>query len=213
MNSTKRGLLRVEVVADLPVLWATLQRLELPVTPDRHFPAPINWRRPLPQPCPALGCSTPGHPLIKCHVKDSEAFVPAGVVCRGHDPSSGYLPFRIGILKRVGYRPRLSAAMGSVAEHVLRTAPCPVPTVRTRRGFVRRARQKEPCPPVAFSACRAGIKVYGAGERVWSASEVRCGRQVPPQRPQAYQREQGQVGEEQRRQGGGAVDEVVECTR
>ena len=47
MNSTKRGLLRVEVVADLPVLWATLQRLDLPVTPDRHFPAPINWKGPL----------------------------------------------------------------------------------------------------------------------------------------------------------------------
>jgi transposase len=40
-------LLRVEVVADLPVLWATLQRLELPATLDRLFPAPANWKGPL----------------------------------------------------------------------------------------------------------------------------------------------------------------------
>jgi transposase len=47
MNSTEPRLLRVEVVADLPVLWATLQRLDLPVTLDRHFPAPANWKGPL----------------------------------------------------------------------------------------------------------------------------------------------------------------------
>lgn len=37
----------VEVVGDLPVLWATLQRLELPATLDRHFPAPRHWKGPL----------------------------------------------------------------------------------------------------------------------------------------------------------------------
>jgi transposase len=40
-------LLRVEAVADLPVLWATLQRLDLPATLDRHFPAPPHWKGPL----------------------------------------------------------------------------------------------------------------------------------------------------------------------
>jgi transposase len=40
-------LLRVEVVADLPVLWATLERLDLPATLDRHFPAPRHWKGPL----------------------------------------------------------------------------------------------------------------------------------------------------------------------
>jgi transposase len=34
-------------VADLPVLWATLQRLDLVATLDRHFPAPANWKGPL----------------------------------------------------------------------------------------------------------------------------------------------------------------------
>jgi transposase len=40
-------LLRVEVVGDLPILWATLQRLDLPAIVDRHFPAPPHWKGPL----------------------------------------------------------------------------------------------------------------------------------------------------------------------
>jgi transposase len=47
MNTTEPRLLRVEVAADLPVLWATLQRLDLPATLDRHFATPINWKGPL----------------------------------------------------------------------------------------------------------------------------------------------------------------------
>jgi len=47
MNPSEPRLLRVEVVADLPVLWATLQRLDLPATLDRLFPAPANWKGPL----------------------------------------------------------------------------------------------------------------------------------------------------------------------
>src|SRR5215467_2416000 len=38
MNPSEPRLLRVEAVADLPVLWATL---------DRHFPAPLHWKGPL----------------------------------------------------------------------------------------------------------------------------------------------------------------------
>src|SRR5436309_6553407 len=47
MNPSEPRLLRVEAVADLPVLWATLQRLDLPATLDRHFPAPPHWKGPL----------------------------------------------------------------------------------------------------------------------------------------------------------------------
>jgi transposase len=47
MSTTEPRLLRVEVVADLPILWATLQRLDLPATLDRHFPAPLHWKGPL----------------------------------------------------------------------------------------------------------------------------------------------------------------------
>lgn len=47
MNSVEPRLLRVETVADLPVLWATLQRLDVPALLDRHFPAPRHWRGPL----------------------------------------------------------------------------------------------------------------------------------------------------------------------
>ena len=47
MNSTEPRLVRVEGVADLPILWATLERLDLPATLDRHFPTPRNWKGPL----------------------------------------------------------------------------------------------------------------------------------------------------------------------
>jgi transposase len=47
MNTTEPRLLCVEAVADLPVLWATFGRLDLPATLDRHFPAPSNWKGPL----------------------------------------------------------------------------------------------------------------------------------------------------------------------
>src|SRR3954470_1377569 len=47
MNPSQPRLLRVEAVADLPVLWATFERLDLPATLDRHFPAPPHWKGPL----------------------------------------------------------------------------------------------------------------------------------------------------------------------
>src|SRR5688500_7167905 len=47
MDTTEPRLLRVEVVADLPVLWATFQRLDLPAILDRHFPAPLHCSGPL----------------------------------------------------------------------------------------------------------------------------------------------------------------------
>src|SRR5947209_8278582 len=47
MNPSAPRLLRVEPVADLPVLWATLARLDLPATLDRHFPTPAHWKGPL----------------------------------------------------------------------------------------------------------------------------------------------------------------------
>lgn len=47
MNTTEPRLLYVEAVADLPVLWAIFQRLNLPATLDRHFPTPLHWKGPL----------------------------------------------------------------------------------------------------------------------------------------------------------------------
>jgi transposase len=47
MNTAAPRLLFVEVVGDLPVLWATLQRLDLPAILDRHFPTPLHWTGPL----------------------------------------------------------------------------------------------------------------------------------------------------------------------
>src|SRR3954452_19613792 len=47
MTPPEPRLLRVEVVGDLPVLWATFGLLDLPATLDRHFPAPPHWKGPL----------------------------------------------------------------------------------------------------------------------------------------------------------------------
>ena len=47
MNTTEPRLLRVEALADLPILWATFLRFDLPATLDRHFPAPLHWKGPL----------------------------------------------------------------------------------------------------------------------------------------------------------------------
>src|SRR6187200_43887 len=47
MNPSQPRLLCVEAVADLPVLWATFQRLDPPATLDRNFPAPPHWKGPL----------------------------------------------------------------------------------------------------------------------------------------------------------------------
>jgi transposase len=47
MNTTKLRSLHVEAVADLPVLWAFLQRLDLSATLDRHFATPLHWKGPL----------------------------------------------------------------------------------------------------------------------------------------------------------------------
>jgi transposase len=47
MNTNELRVLRVEDVADLPVLWAKLQILDLPATVDRYYPAGPHWTCPL----------------------------------------------------------------------------------------------------------------------------------------------------------------------
>src|ERR1700757_1185599 len=47
MNTPEPRLLRVEVVADLPILWAALERPARPAPLARHFPAPPHWKGPL----------------------------------------------------------------------------------------------------------------------------------------------------------------------
>jgi transposase len=47
MNTTQPQLVCVENVADLPVLWATLQRLDFVNCCDRLFPPPVSWKGPL----------------------------------------------------------------------------------------------------------------------------------------------------------------------
>lgn len=44
MKITEPRLQRVELLADLPVLWTLFQRLDLPATLDRHFPTPLHWK-------------------------------------------------------------------------------------------------------------------------------------------------------------------------
>jgi transposase len=47
MNTPEPHLLCMEAVADLPVLWAIFQRLDLPAALDHHFPTPLHWKGPL----------------------------------------------------------------------------------------------------------------------------------------------------------------------
>jgi transposase len=47
MNTQEPRVLSVESVADLPVLWATLQRLDFVAHCESHFPAPLHWKGPL----------------------------------------------------------------------------------------------------------------------------------------------------------------------
>jgi len=53
MNTSEATLVRVEVVADLPVLWASVQRMDVVKLCNQHMPAPLHWKGPL----------TPGHIL------------------------------------------------------------------------------------------------------------------------------------------------------
>src|SRR2546423_3993530 len=53
MNTAEPRLLRVEAVADLPVLWATFRRLNVPATGTRLSLAPPHWK----------GSLTPGEVL------------------------------------------------------------------------------------------------------------------------------------------------------
>jgi transposase len=47
MNTTQPHLVCIEAVADLPVIWATLQRLDFVGCCDRLFPPPQSWKGPL----------------------------------------------------------------------------------------------------------------------------------------------------------------------
>jgi hypothetical protein len=44
MNTPDAKLLQVEAVADLPVIWNVLQRLDLVATLDRIYPPPARWQ-------------------------------------------------------------------------------------------------------------------------------------------------------------------------
>jgi transposase len=47
MNTTQPHLVCIETVADLPVIWASLQQLEFVRSCDRLFPPPTSWKGPL----------------------------------------------------------------------------------------------------------------------------------------------------------------------
>jgi transposase len=47
MNTTQPHLVCIETVADLPVIWASLQRLNFVGCCDRLFPPPLSWKGPL----------------------------------------------------------------------------------------------------------------------------------------------------------------------
>src|SRR5437667_1057722 len=136
MNPPDPRLLAVEAVADLPVLWATFQRLDLPATLDRHFPAPPHWKGPL----------TPGEVLAvwllfvvsqgdHClnHVEPWVAQhqgVLTALLGKPVQPSDAHDDRLADLLDRLGEGQTFAALERDLNQHTLRVYDLPSDTVR-----------------------------------------------------------------------------------
>jgi transposase len=136
MNSAEPRLLRVETVADLPVLWATLQRLDFPHLLDRHLPAPRLWRGPL----------TPGEVLslwllfvvsqgdhclnhVEPWVAEHQGVLSA-LLGKPVQPSDAHDDRLADLLDRLGAGQTFAALERDLNQHTLRVYDLPSDTVR-----------------------------------------------------------------------------------
>jgi transposase len=136
MNPAEPRLLRVETVADLPVLWATLQRLDLPHLLDRHVPAPRLWRGPL-TPGEVLSlwllfvvsqgdhCLNHVEPWVAQHQGVLSALLGKPV-----QPSDAHDDRLADLLDRLGEGPTFAALERDLNQHTLRVYDLPSDTVR-----------------------------------------------------------------------------------
>ena len=136
MNTPEPRVLRVEVAADLPVLWAKLQLLDLPATVDRHYPAGPHWKGPL-SPGEVLGIwllfilSQGDHrlnqvePWVAQHQGVLSALLGKEVLpVHCHDDRLADL------LTRLGSGASFSALERDVNQHIIRVYRLPTETVR-----------------------------------------------------------------------------------
>src|SRR6266567_8432698 len=136
MNPSEPRLLRVEAVADLPVLWAALQRLDLPATLDRHFPAPPHWKGPL-SPGEVLAvwllfvvsqgdhCLNHVEPWVARHQG-----VLAALLGKPVQPSDAHDDRLADLLDRLGEGEVFAAVERDLNQHTLRVYDLPTDTVR-----------------------------------------------------------------------------------
>jgi transposase len=136
MNPSEPRLLRVEAVADLPVLWATLQRLDLPALLDRHFPAPLHWKGPL-TPGEVLAvwllflvsqgdhCLNHVQPWIAQHQGVLSALLGKPVL-----PNSGHDDRLADWLSRLGHGHTFAALERDLNQHTLRVYQLPTDLIR-----------------------------------------------------------------------------------
>jgi transposase len=136
MNPAEPRLLRVETVADLPVLWATLQRLDLPALLDRHFPAPRHWRGPL-TPGEVLSIwllfvvSQGDHRLnhVEPWVAEHQGVL-AALLGKPVQPSDAHDDRLADLLDRLGQGEAFAAVERDLSQHTLRVYDLPSDTVR-----------------------------------------------------------------------------------
>jgi transposase len=136
MNTTEPLLLGVEVVADLPVLWATLLRLDLPETLDRHFPAPLHWQGPL-TPGEVLSlwllfvlsegdhCLNHVQPWVAQHQGTLSALLGKAVL-----PTHAHDDRLADLLSRLGAGPAFRAVERDLNQQTIRVYQLPTDTVR-----------------------------------------------------------------------------------
>jgi transposase len=136
MNTADPRLLRVEVLADLPVLWATFQRLDLPATLDRHFPAPLHWKGPL-TPGEVLAvwllflvsqgdhCLNHVQPWVVQHQSTLAALLGKPVL-----PTDAHDDRLADWLSRLGAGPSFSALEGDLNQQTIRVYQLPTKVVR-----------------------------------------------------------------------------------
>ncbi|HYT93740.1 MAG TPA: hypothetical protein VEL76_33785 [Gemmataceae bacterium] len=136
MNPAEPRLLRVETVADLPVLWATLQRLHLPHLLDRHLPTPRLWRGPL-TPGEVLSlwllfvvsqgdhCLNHVEPWLAQHQGGLSALLGKPV-----QPSDAHDDRLADLLDRLGAGQTFAALERDLNQHTLRVYDLPSNTVR-----------------------------------------------------------------------------------
>ena len=165
MNTTQPNLLCVETVADLPVIWATLQRIDFVGCCDRLFPPPLSWRRAahrwqkcsavwmlfvlseedhLPQPRRTLGRRPPRHTLS-----------PALLNGKPVEPKACHDDRLADLLTRLSFSSSWEALERDLNRNTIRVYSLPTDTVRIDTTFTANSYQSSPLSRKRFVTIRS----------------------------------------------------------